>query len=174
MPDPTAPPPIGKAGSGAVSGAGSGIAARIGVRVVAGHVDDAAALVDADLGAGSHVQTWDGRDEGGRECASGLYLARLSVDDGRQAVYREAQLALRAVVGTVDLDTLLGDKDRVAGELEESIRERAAAFGIQVVSLGIRDIILPGDRRLEAGMAVVYMASPQAREQLERLAGVKG
>jgi hypothetical protein len=38
------------------------------------------------LPAGDHQWTWDGRDEGGRECASGVYLAQLVVDDGRMAV----------------------------------------------------------------------------------------
>ena len=42
------------------------------------------------------------------------------VDDARQALYREAQLALRAVVGARELDTFLTDKDAVASELAES------------------------------------------------------
>jgi regulator of protease activity HflC (stomatin/prohibitin superfamily) len=69
------------------------------------------------------------------------------VDDSKQAVYREAQLALRAVVGTFDLDTLLSDKEKVAEDLEGTIKDRAAAFGIDVLSIGIRDIILPGDMK---------------------------
>ncbi|CAB1083711.1 peptidase [Alkalispirochaeta odontotermitis] len=69
------------------------------------------------------------------------------VDDSQQAVYREAQLALRAVVGTFDLDTLLSDKERVAKDLEDTIKDRAAAFGIDVLSIGIRDVILPGDMK---------------------------
>lgn len=69
------------------------------------------------------------------------------VDDSKQAVYREAQLALRAVVGTFDLDTLLSDKEKVAEDLEGTIKDRAAAFGIDVLSIGIRDIILPGNMK---------------------------
>lgn len=68
-------------------------------------------------------------------------------DDGKQALYREVQLALRAVVGTYDLDRLLTEKDRVAQDLEATIKERAAAFGMQVRSIGIRDLILPGEMR---------------------------
>ena len=41
-----------------------------------------------------------------------------AVEDYRQALYREAQLALRAVVGARKLDALLGDKDAVARELD--------------------------------------------------------
>jgi regulator of protease activity HflC (stomatin/prohibitin superfamily) len=69
------------------------------------------------------------------------------VDDSKQAIYREAQLALRAVIGTFDLDTLLGDKEKVAEDLENTIKDRAAAFGIDVLSIGIRDVILPGEMK---------------------------
>ncbi|MCP4347943.1 MAG: slipin family protein [Desulfobacterales bacterium] len=70
-----------------------------------------------------------------------------TVDDSRQAIYREAQLALRAVVGTYDLDTLLADKDKAAQDLEDVIRQRVAEFGLKVISLGIRDVILPGEMK---------------------------
>jgi len=69
------------------------------------------------------------------------------VDDARQALYREAQLALRAVIGTRELDLFLTDKDSVAKELEEIVRRRVSAFGLEVVSIGIRDVILPGDMK---------------------------
>jgi regulator of protease activity HflC (stomatin/prohibitin superfamily) len=69
------------------------------------------------------------------------------VDDARQALYREAQLALRGIIGTRELDLFLSDKDAVAKELEEFVRRRAAAFGLEVVSVGIRDVILPGDMK---------------------------
>lgn len=74
-------------------------------------------------------------------------LAHRSVGDVKQALYRDAQLALRAVVGTRDLDALLGDKDAVAAELNETVRARAADFGLAVTAVGIRDLILPGEMR---------------------------
>jgi regulator of protease activity HflC (stomatin/prohibitin superfamily) len=70
-----------------------------------------------------------------------------AVDDYRQALYREAQLALRGVVGTRELDALLSDKDAVAQELDGLLRERVAGFGLTVVALGIRDVILPGEMK---------------------------
>lgn len=70
-----------------------------------------------------------------------------AVENAGQALYREAQLALRAVIGTRELDVLLSDKDAVAGELDELLRERVAGFGLEVVSLGLRDLILPGEMR---------------------------
>ncbi len=76
--------------------------------------------------------------------------ARLSAsvaDDARQALYREAQLAVRAVVGGRELDNLLADKDAVASELEERVRRRAPSLGWEVLSVGIRDVILPGEMK---------------------------
>jgi regulator of protease activity HflC (stomatin/prohibitin superfamily) len=70
-----------------------------------------------------------------------------AVEDCRQALYREAQLALRGVVGTRELDALLGDKDAVARELDGLVRARVAGFGLEVVALGIRDVILPGEMK---------------------------
>lgn len=68
-------------------------------------------------------------------------------EDARQALYREAQLALRAAVGARDLDTLLSDKDALAREVEAMLLRRAEELGMAVISAGVRDIILPGDMR---------------------------
>jgi regulator of protease activity HflC (stomatin/prohibitin superfamily) len=68
-------------------------------------------------------------------------------DDARQALYREAQLALRAVIGLRELDRFLADKDALAHELETIVRQRVAGLGLEVISLGIRDVILPGEMK---------------------------
>lgn len=64
-----------------------------------------------------------------------------------QALYREAQLALRAVIGARELDVLLAEKERVTAELDQAVRRKAGALGLEVLSLGLRDIILPGEMR---------------------------
>jgi regulator of protease activity HflC (stomatin/prohibitin superfamily) len=74
-------------------------------------------------------------------------LALAVVDDARQALYRETQLALRALVGARELDGFLADKDGVAQELEQGLRRRASALGLELVSAGIRDLILPGEMK---------------------------
>lgn len=68
-------------------------------------------------------------------------------DDAKQALYREAQLALRAVIGGRELDTLLADKDAVGREVEEVLGRRASELGLVVASAGVRDLILPGDMK---------------------------
>ena len=68
-------------------------------------------------------------------------------DGAQQSLYREAQLALRAVVATRDLDAFLADKDAVTDEFAEAVRRRSGELGLEVVSVGVRDVILPGDMK---------------------------
>lgn len=67
--------------------------------------------------------------------------------DVAQALYREMQLAVRAVVGVRDLDTFLAEKDAVAQEIEQALQRRADALGLAIASVGIRDVILPGEMK---------------------------
>ncbi len=76
--------------------------------------------------------------------------ARKSVSasvDVRQSLYRETQLALRAGVSSRDLDTFLTDKDTLIQEIHTTVANHAGALGLELVSVGIRDIILPGDMK---------------------------
>jgi regulator of protease activity HflC (stomatin/prohibitin superfamily) len=54
------------------------------------------------------------------------------VDDVSLALYREAPLALRAVVRARELDTFLTDKDDVASQLDDTVRARAKAGPVRV------------------------------------------
>ena len=67
--------------------------------------------------------------------------------DYQQALYREAQLVLRAAVGQKPLDALLADKASVGEEVRAALAARAAELGVAVKSIGLRDIILPGDMK---------------------------
>ncbi|TQV74952.1 slipin family protein [Aliikangiella marina] len=62
-------------------------------------------------------------------------------------LYREFQLALREVVGTRSLDAILEDKDIVNQVVEKQIKAKAQAYGLEVVDVGVKDIILPGDMK---------------------------
>ena len=68
-------------------------------------------------------------------------------DDVRQALYRDTQLVLRGVVGARELDVFLTDKDAVAKDIEDNARRRAGELGLEIASVGIRDVILPGDMK---------------------------
>ncbi len=86
------------------------------------------------------------------------------VADYAQALYREAQLALRAAVGTRALDALLADKEAVGTEVRDALARRAAEFGLAVRSVGLRDIILPGE--MKAILNQVIAAEKQAQANL--------
>ena len=62
-------------------------------------------------------------------------------------VYREMQFALRQVVGTRTLDGLLGNKDELDKVIFSVVKEKIADFGIEVRSVGVKDVILPGDMK---------------------------
>jgi len=64
-----------------------------------------------------------------------------------QALYRDTQLALRAVVGTRDLNGLLTEKDAVVTELADLVRGKSEGTGVTVLDVGIRDVILPGEMK---------------------------
>ncbi len=93
--------------------------------------------------------------------------ATVAVDAG-QALYREAQLLLRAAVGGHDLDALLADKESMAGELEKKIARHAEQYGLRVMSFGVRDIILPGDIKAILNKAVEAKKASEAATIVRR------
>jgi SPFH domain / Band 7 family len=89
-----------------------------------------------------------------------------SSSDYAQALYREAQLALRAAVGAKQLDALLADKESVGAEVRDALTKRAEELGIRVKSVGLRDIILPGD--MKTLLNQVIAATKEAEANLIR------
>jgi regulator of protease activity HflC (stomatin/prohibitin superfamily) len=85
-----------------------------------------------------------------------------TVGDYAQALYREAQLALRAAVGTRQLDALLADKESVGGEVRAALSARTAEFGVVVKSVGLRDIILPGDMKTLLNQVIAAQKEAEA------------
>jgi regulator of protease activity HflC (stomatin/prohibitin superfamily) len=70
-----------------------------------------------------------------------------ALSDFGDFLYKELQLALREVVGTRTLDELLAQKDELAREVGDPVRENTAPFGIELASVGIKDVILPGEMK---------------------------
>ena len=84
------------------------------------------------------------------------------VSDHAQALYREAQLVLRAAVGTRPLDALLADKESVSGEVKSALAARAKEFGVAIKSVGLKDIILPGEMKTILNRVIEAENSAQA------------
>jgi len=62
-------------------------------------------------------------------------------------LYKELQFGLRAAVGTRTLDALLEDKTAIDREVAGFVDEQFKGYGIDVKSVGVKDIILPGDMK---------------------------
>jgi len=63
-------------------------------------------------------------------------------------LYKELQFGLRAAVGTRTLDELLENKVVIDQVVAEHIKRRVADFGLEVESVGVKDIILPGEMKV--------------------------
>ncbi len=92
--------------------------------------------------------------------------AATATPDFSQAVYREAQLALRAAVGVRTLDGLLADKEAIATEVTSVIAARATEIGLSVRTCGLKDVILPGE--MKAILNQVIQAEKEAEANLIR------
>ena len=77
-------------------------------------------------------------------------------------VYRELQFGLRAAVGTRTLDELLEDKGVIDRVVAEHAAPRARAAGLELMSVGVRDIILPGEMKAILARVVEAEKSAQA------------
>ncbi|MCV6615259.1 MAG: slipin family protein, partial [Cellvibrionaceae bacterium] len=74
-------------------------------------------------------------------------LVATKLNDYASFIYRELQLRLREAVGTQSLDALLADKDSLNEVIVAGVRGRLAEFGIEAISIGVKDIVLPGDMK---------------------------
>ncbi len=74
-------------------------------------------------------------------------IAQTKLADFSDYLYRELQLQLREAVGTQTLDQLLKDKDALNVVIGDGISQRVEEFGIVVKSVGVRDIVLPGEMK---------------------------
>ena len=62
-------------------------------------------------------------------------------------LYRELQYGLRKAVSAKTLDELLGDKASLDGDIFAYVRGRVSELGIEVLGVGIKDVILPGEMK---------------------------
>ena len=68
--------------------------------------------------------------------------AILEVEEYMYAVQQLAQTTMRNIVGEVDLDALLAERERISRQIREIIDEATDPWGIAVQSVELKDIIL--------------------------------
>lgn len=70
-----------------------------------------------------------------------------AIPDHKDFLYRETQFGIREAVGTRTLDELLSAKDELNRTIMEYVTARATVYGITILSVGLKDVILPGEMR---------------------------
>jgi regulator of protease activity HflC (stomatin/prohibitin superfamily) len=88
--------------------------------------------------------------------------AKTSLADIAGYLYKELQFGLRAAVGTRSLDALLEDKGAIDAAIAEYISPKASEHGIEIESVGVKDIILPGEIKTILSKVVEAEKSAQA------------
>ena len=90
--------------------------------------------------------------------------AALDVADYRGAINWAAQTALRDVIGKTVLSDMLEGREKISTELQKIIDERTEPWGINVISVEVKDVLIPP--ALEDAMSM------QAQAERERQARV--
>jgi regulator of protease activity HflC (stomatin/prohibitin superfamily) len=90
--------------------------------------------------------------------------AALDVADYQSAISWAAQTALRDVIGKTILSEMLEGRERISNDLRKIIDERTEPWGINVISVEVKDVLIPPG--LEDAMSM------QAQAERERQARV--
>lgn len=91
-------------------------------------------------------------------------LAVIEIENYIYATSQLAQTTLRSVLGEVELDELLADRDKINGILKQIVDQRTEPWGIEVSAVEVKDVDLP--QEMKRAMA------KQAESERERRAKV--
>ena len=69
-------------------------------------------------------------------------LATHRVTNHQSQLYEDVQLAARNVVGAVTVDALLEKRLEINAQFQEAVTAGAATYGIRVLTVGVKDVIL--------------------------------
>lgn len=73
--------------------------------------------------------------------------AVLKIQDFTYAITQYAQTALRDVIGGVELDTLLTERQKLADEIKSLVDKETTDWGVDVTAIKIQDIEVPADMK---------------------------
>ncbi len=90
--------------------------------------------------------------------------AVIAIEDFRFAIAQFAQAALRDVIGGLNLDDLLSEREHIQQAIVASVQERIQEWGLHVDSIRLQDIELPEDLK--------RMMSRQASAEREKRATI--
>lgn len=91
------------------------------------------------------------------------------VQDYQSALYVEIQLGLREIVGSAKIEAVLEKRDEIGARLTELAVAKAAELGLRLLSVGIKDIMFPGE--LKKVFSQVVKARQEGLAALEKARG---
>ncbi|MCD1258029.1 slipin family protein [Paenibacillus athensensis] len=91
-------------------------------------------------------------------------LKSLEIKALEEQIYVRLQLQLREYVGTLKLDELLNMRQEIAAFVLTRLNAESATYGVQFISAGVKDVILPGD--VKEILNTVLLAEKKAQANL--------
>lgn len=110
---------------------------KVDIRVKAVDVPDQEAITADNISVGINAVIYYKIKDAAR--------AVIEVENFYHAVSQMAQTTMRNMVGKVDLDTLLRNRDQIAADIKTFVDEATDPWGIDVESVELKDIRLPQD-----------------------------
>ena len=89
-------------------------------------------------------------------------------ESAETALYREAQLIMRAVIGARKIDEMLASKEQLTAEIATMLKGKAETYGVEVTGFGVKDIILPGKMREIMNRVVAAQKEAEANQIMRR------
>lgn len=88
--------------------------------------------------------------------------AILEVESFYYAIHQLAQTTMRNVIGEVELNDLLANRDQIATRIKDIVSETTASWGLGVLSVELKDIILPESMKRTMAKQAEAMREKQA------------
>jgi regulator of protease activity HflC (stomatin/prohibitin superfamily) len=112
---------------------------KVDIRVKAVDVPNQEAITKDNISVGINAVIYYRVDD--------VSKAVLEVEDYFYAISQLAQTTMRNIVGSVDLDTLLSERDNVSNQIKTIVDKLTDPWGIKVDNVDLKDVSLPEDMK---------------------------
>lgn len=112
---------------------------KVDIRVKAVDVPNQEAITKDNISVGINAVIYYKVDE--------VSKAILEVENFFYAISQLAQTTMRNIVGSVDLDTLLSERDNVSNQIKTIVDKLTDPWGIKVQNVDLKDVSLPEDMK---------------------------
>jgi len=85
-----------------------------------------------------------------------------------EVLYLAVQLAVREVVATHALDELLAGREALSAAVAPPVAERARTLGLELLSFGVKDVVLPGEMKTLLNRVIEAQKEAEANVILRR------